>query len=550
MASPVAPDCSGTYHCRMSTHASPFWRGPLAGLVYLLLWVCLWPTQSVYWNLLAGWRFGMLFITPVRWWPWLVAGEWGGTLIAGVWLDQVANLMFLLGDMPDTLIVAGCVGIVRALGTRPVLHSPDHVVRLLASALLVALATTLLDAVLVMSIHAGAHLPSLVGMLGADTMGDYLGMLLVAPVLILLVHARPQAAALRGLLLDGLVFLLPSLAVLYLLILDGPPLSDFARTLSLAPVLFFAFRHGWRGAAASMLVVSLSMTAFVGLAGHLTAPAQAHLFLAVAGSATLMLGSAIDALRRSSERLAIQNARLEGANRRLDHLARRLSDAARRNLRVEEEQRRYMAGELHDELGQNLTAIQTRVKLAQSRLHEAGMDDVAASINEIIAHMRAAVRRMLDSLRPTVLDEFGLGRALEEGPIRSLLQTAGITYRFSLHGDPHQLDEDTRIAIYRVAQEAATNAVRHARARAVWLRLRIGQRAGQRVVVLSIRDDGVGVPDPSSRRRGGRGLQSMRDRITALGGAFRLHSGPGGTRLQILLQTPLEEADQGAASGA
>src|SRR5699024_3126183 len=113
------------------------------------------------------------------------------------------------------------------------------------------------------------------------TMGDYLGMLLVAPVLILLVHARPQAAALRGLLLDGLVFLLPSLSVLYLLILDGPPLSDFARTLSLAPVLFFAFRHGWRGAAASMLVVSLSMTAFVGLAAHLTAPAQAHLFLAV-----------------------------------------------------------------------------------------------------------------------------------------------------------------------------------------------------------------------------------------------------------------------------
>lgn len=524
------------------------WRGPLLGVVYFAVWIGLWPTQSVYWNLLAGWRFGMLFITPPRYWAWLVAGEWGGSLVAGIWLDHVANPIFLLGDMPDTVVAAICVALARGLGARPTLHAPDHVVRLLASALLVSAATTALDAVLVMSIHAGSALPSLIGMLGADMMGDYLGMLLVAPVLVLLLRARPDRIALRRLLRDGLIFLVPSLAVLFLLIQDGAPLSDFARTLSLAPVLFFAFRHGWRGAAASMLVVSLAMTAFAGLSGHLNAPAQAHLFLAVAGTATLMLGSAIDALRRSSERLAVQNARLEGANRRLDHLARKLSDAARRNLRVEEEQRRYMAGELHDELGQNLTAIQTRVKLAQSRLDEAGMGDVAASINEIIAHMRAAVRRMLDSLRPTVLDEFGLARALEEGPIQSLLQSARMGYHFSLHGDPHSLDEDTRIAIYRVAQEAATNAVRHARAANLWLRLRVGQRHQRHVVILSIRDDGMGVPVPTERRRGGRGLQSMRDRITALGGYFRLHSGARGTRLQILLHTPLATASDNGDS--
>lgn len=530
-----------TYHWRMSTHTSFPWRGPLAGLIYLLVWVCLWPTQSVYWNLLAGWRFGVLFITPVRYWPWLIAGEWMGSVSAGIWLDHVTSPAFLAGDMPDTLLAAGCIGIARSIGTRPVLHAPDHVVRLLAAALLVAVATTALDAILIMSIHAGTHLPTLLGMLGANVMGQYLGMLLVAPVLILML-ARPQGSALRRLLVDGLAFLLPSLAVLFLLIQDGAPLSDFARTLSLAPVLFFAFRHGWRGAAASMLVVSVAMTVFASMSEHLSAPAQAHLFLAVAGTATLMLGSAIDALRRSSERLAVQNSRLEGANHRLDHLARKLSDAARRNLRVEEDQRRYMAGELHDELGQNLTAIQTRVKLAQSRLHEAGLDDVATSINEIIAHMRAAVRRMLDSLRPTVLDEFGLARALEEGPIQSLLQTAGMAYHFSLHGDPHQLDEDTRIAIYRVAQEAATNAVRHAQARSVWLRLRVGHRNQRLMVLLSIRDDGMGVPAPTERRRGGRGLQSMRDRITALGGSFHMHSGSHGTRLQILLQTPMNHA--------
>ncbi|HET7267859.1 MAG TPA: ATP-binding protein, partial [Oleiagrimonas sp.] len=227
-------------------------------------------------------------------------------------------------------------------------------------------------------------------------------------------------------------------------------------------------------------------------------------------------------------------------NRRLDHLARRLSDAARRNLRAEEEQRRHMAAELHDELGQNLTAIQTRVKLAQTRLRAAGMSDVSASINEIIGHMRAAVRRMLDSLRPTVLDEFGLARALEEGPIQSLLHSAGIAYEFDLHGDPHHLDEDTRLAIYRVAQEAATNAVRHAHASHVHLRLRVADRNAQRIVLLDIRDDGIGLPDGRPPKRGGRGLQSMHDRITALGGIFRIRAHTRGTRLHILLRAPLK----------
>ncbi|HEX7342171.1 MAG TPA: MASE1 domain-containing protein [Rhodanobacteraceae bacterium] len=524
------------------------WRGPLAGLVYLIIWLCLWPSHTAFWNLAAGWRLGMLLLCPYRYWPWLIAAEWGGSAITDVWLGHAGSMMYLLGDIPDVLVAAVCVAIARRLGTRPVVHSPESVVRLLASALFVALAVTGFDAALLLTVHADVHVPDMVNVLGSDLLGDYVGMLLVTPVLILLVRARPPAEALRGLLRDGLMFLLPALVVLLLLIEDGPPLSQFARTLALAPVLFFAFRHGWRGAAASMLIVSVAMTIFARLVHHLAAPAEAHLFIAVAGTATLMLGSAIDALRRSGDRLTVQNVRLEDANRRLDHLARRLSDAARRNLRTEEEQRRYMAAELHDELGQNLTAIQTRVKLAEKRLNAAGLDDVGASINDIIAHMRTAVRRMLDSLRPTILDEFGLSRALEEGPIQSLLHSAGITYDFDLHGNPQQLDEDTRIAIYRVSQEAVTNTVRHARASRVRLHLRVGQRGDQLWVMLDIRDNGIGLPEGQPPRRGGRGLQSMRDRITALGGIFRMRSGAQGTRLHILLRTPQDRPGHAQAT--
>jgi two-component system sensor histidine kinase UhpB len=202
-----------------------------------------------------------------------------------------------------------------------------------------------------------------------------------------------------------------------------------------------------------------------------------------------------------------------------------------------------MAAELHDELGQNITAIQTHVKLAQSRLREAGLEDISISINTILGHMRRALHRLLDDLRPAVLDEFGLLRALDEGPIRDLLNTAGIDYVTELHGDPRLLDEDTRTAIYRLVQESATNAVKHAQASEFRLRLRIGERHGTALALLDIRDDGVGLPDRLPR--GGRGLQGMRDRVTSLGGLFRLRPDRQGVHLRILLRSSNASTDIG-----
>jgi two-component system sensor histidine kinase UhpB len=345
-------------------------------------------------------------------------------------------------------------------------------------------------------------------------------------------------------LLEVLFILLPVLSVLLVMLKSPPPLPGFARILALAPVLLLAFRNGWRGAALSMVCINGGMMAFTRNFLHHFPSTESLLFLAVAGTGALVLGAASDALRRSGRRLSVQNARLEGANRRLDQLARQLSEVARRNLRTEEQQRRYVAAELHDELGQNLTAIQTRVKLAQTRLREAGLSDVSTSINDILAHMRAAVRRLLNNLRPTVLDEFGLARALEEGPIQDLLKAAGVAYEVELHGNLQNLDEDTRITLYRIVQEAATNTVRHAMAGHFSLRLRSGIRGGRRLMILDIRDDGVGLaPTAAASRRGGHGLQSMRDRVTALGGTLRIRVSDRGTRLRILL--PANDRDHG-----
>ncbi len=518
--------------------------GPLFGLGYGLLLLMLWPTEQPYWMLPYGLRFGALLLCPWRYWGWLLGCE----LLAAGLIDYVSRIPmgwrgYLLGSVPEPLLVAGCLWLLRRTHLRPSLRDPGDVSKLLLSAALIVAITTAWDAGTIAVIHRNGTSELLLQVLGQDLLGNYVSILLLVPLLVMLFRAPPSRNALASLTLDGLLVMLPTLAILLVLSEHAAPQPQFARILSLAPVLFFAFRHGWRGAGLSMMTASVGMSVIDRFGNQMQMPptAATYLFLAVTGTGALMLGAATDALRRSSDRVAEQNVYLAAVNRRLDRLARQLRDAARGNLQSEENQRRHMAAELHDELGQNLTAIQTHVKLAQSRLQQAGMEDIGASINLILGHMRRALHRVLDDLRPAVLDEFGLLRALDEGPIRDLLRTAGIVYRTELHGDPRLLDESTRTAIYRLVQESATNTVKHAQATEFLLRLRIGERQGGVLAMLDIRDNGTGLP--SRIPRGGRGLQGMRDRVTSLGGLFRLRPSLEGFHLRILLRGNMPGSD-------
>lgn len=514
--------------------------GPLLGIGYYLLWLLLWPTAEPYWMLPYGVRFGALLLLPMRRWGWVIGAELLASATMSVHLGLPMGWRgYLLGELPEPLATAAGLWLLRRLNPHAVanLHNPQETARLLLAAALVVLATTAVDMGVMSSIHVGLAGAAVRQALGYELLGGYLGVLLVVPVMVLVLRSPPDRNEAAALALDGLLVMLPVLAILLALSDHLAPHPQFVRALSLAPVLFFAFRHGWRGASLTMAASALGTALLDQRLDHAPSAAS-YLFLAVAGTGILMLGSATDALRRSKRRVAEQNAHLAAANRRLDQLARQLRTAARGNLQADEEQRRHLAAELHDELGQNITAIQTHVKLAQTRLQQAGMEDIGTSINGILAHMRRALHRLLDDLRPAVLDEFGLLRALDEGPIRDLFNAAGIRYRTELNGDPRLLDDDTRTTIYRLAQESATNTVKHAGASEFRLRLRIGERGGSVLALLDLRDDGVGLPESSHGpcADGGRGLQGMRNRVTSLGGVFRLRPETRGVHLHVLLR--------------
>ena len=294
-------------------------------------------------------------------------------------------------------------------------------------------------------------------------------------------------------------------------------------------MVYFAYRYGWRGASLALLVLALTQAINMTSGVFPGVNSRNLLLLDLSGFMALLLGSAMDAQRRS--RRALQRKNLE-----LHQLGSQLRNAARRNLQLEERQLKRVAGALHDELGQGLTAMRTYLKLADSRLQRAGLQDTGAALDGLVGEMRNSVRRLMNTLRPSALDEVGLIPVLQNGPIANFIRQAGIDYRFTcLDGTDlaSELDPQLAIAVYRIAQESATNCVRHAKAREFSLCLELSRHINELKVMLEACDDGIGVPVESLGSSAGRGLQGMRDRVLAFGGVMRVRNRMPGTSIRV-----------------
>ncbi len=209
---------------------------------------------------------------------------------------------------------------------------------------------------------------------------------------------------------------------------------------------------------------------------------------------------------------------------------------------TKEDERRFLSHELHDELGQTLTALKLGLQVAaRAEPPPGGEGSPLAQPLGIIDDLIARVRRISLDLRPPLLDEVGLVSALR-AYLQSQTTVSGVA--IELHGpDPDdeasfRLPSDCEIACFRVVQESITNVLRHAAARRIDVRV---ARSANRVS-LSIQDDGCGF-DPvtldEAAAHGHLGVLGMRERIRARGGQFTLTSTPGlGTAIQVELDVP------------
>ncbi|MBY6243647.1 histidine kinase [Methylosinus sp. Sm6] len=237
------------------------------------------------------------------------------------------------------------------------------------------------------------------------------------------------------------------------------------------------------------------------------------------------------AIAERVEQLAAALARLDEENRAL----------IQRLVQVQDEERRDIARDLHDEIGPFLFAIRAGLGALGRRLDGDRRAD-CTRIEEQISALQQVNRRILGRLRPAALDELGLGGALEAlvRGWRELYPDVAIALCFA--AADARLDETTALTAYRIAQEGLTNVFRHSGATRVEVSVEETAQAGRRELRVAVRDDGAGL-DAAARR--GIGLRGMGERVAALGGRVALRSSaPRGALLEAHL--PLDGAREPA----
>src|SRR3954454_2533708 len=235
-----------------------------------------------------------------------------------------------------------------------------------------------------------------------------------------------------------------------------------------------------------------------------------------------LLPASIDGIGETEEVARIELAFLR-MMRRLEAERRRAGSAA---LRAQEEERARVARDLHDEVNQSLTGLLLRLEAAR----EAAPPELEDELEETKALANQAMQELLSlarQLRPTALDDLGLIAAIA-GQVEQLAR-GEIEAEFAADGDFSDLDDDIQLVVYRVAQEALSNATRHSGAGCVAVTLRRSIEDG---VELEATDDGRGFAFDESE--GGLGIGGMRERALLIGGELTIESRPShGTTVRL-----------------
>jgi signal transduction histidine kinase len=212
----------------------------------------------------------------------------------------------------------------------------------------------------------------------------------------------------------------------------------------------------------------------------------------------------------------------------------KLEDLSARLVAAQEEERRALSRELHDEVGQTLSALLVGLSNLGAAIQAGRREKIesgAAEVRQLAETSVASVRNIALLLRPSMLDDLGLVPALD-WQAREVSRRTGMLVNVAAAGVPEDLPEEYKTCIYRVVQEALHNVERHAGAQSA----RVVLHGEATRLVLSIQDDGRGL-DP--RRHRGLGLLGMQERVAHLGGSFRAGSeAGGGTRIDITLPLP------------
>lgn len=333
--------------------------------------------------------------------------------------------------------------------------------------------------------------------------------------------------------------------------LNGLLLTDIPMTPLEAPLAASLQENllWWAGTIlTTVIVVNLAMSSFVirrleAVALALARFGQGQLSLRLPAHDPDEIGSLSAAFNDMGQRVQSEEAENRALSEDLRHEASRRYELLKRLIVAQEDERKRVARDLHDGLGQDLAGLALRLEviekqsIGQPETMRARLREARALIDETTAHAYA----MILSLRPSALDDLGLAAALRTHADR-VLKDAGIRFEIKSGDLARRLPPEIETALFRVIQEALTNVVRHSGARQVSVSL----AAHDGLFEGEIADDGRGFDVDAVREDGhgprGLGLLGMEERVVQIGGTLEIFSKSGaGTRLRIKI--PLPEAD-------
>ena len=242
-------------------------------------------------------------------------------------------------------------------------------------------------------------------------------------------------------------------------------------------------------------------------------------------------------------RVEERTAELRAANQALVESGKRLQNLSQRLVEVQDEERRAIARELHDRVGQTLAALNINMMIMQGQLPQEVKDQLGSRMDDsmrLVSEAIALVRNVMTDLRPAVLEDYGLEAAIQ-AYLSDYQSRYGIEVHFDHPGEPiPRMGSSMEITLLRIAQEALTNVARHAKTEEAKISLDRTDRA----IHMTVQDAGVGMNGYDAKTHPqSHGLKIMRERAEAFGGSVTIKSAPGeGTTVEVVI--PIEEHAQ------
>lgn len=295
------------------------------------------------------------------------------------------------------------------------------------------------------------------------------------------------------------------------------------------PNVFMAYKFGWQGGVLAAVLGSLMITMTRQASGAFDDLAELELFLSTQALLGLTLGIAISRQQQLAQRLHRYRNQLEHELQTRRKLMERL-------VHTEEDVRKEIARELHDEIGQNITAIQIQAMLVNRSTPTPAAQSAADQISSLSQRIHQTTRQLLRQLRPPVLDEMPLDQALCHLAEEYAFAEQGINFQLDYALPATHIEDAVVFTLYRLVQELLNNISKHANAR----NIQVSLRQTDNLITLDVRDDGIGIP--IQPQGGGFGLRGMEERVRALGGDWQLQRRLG-TRIIVNLPTHSRATD-------